>query len=185
MKHVPDHAQEPERPQSLEGLRRRLNRRLSDLRDGWRRCDHPLCCRRQQCCGDGPVFKCADDGSPRRTFSQEETAKVMSDLYKEVKRRSAEFAAWAKPPDPETLRELRDKARAAALRRLRAAQAGPATPATDSPQADDAEAAAPVAEQTPLAPEKVERINRAWNDYVASLPAEDKKREPGPRITML
>jgi hypothetical protein len=30
------------------------------------------------------------------------------------------------------------------------------------------------------------RSNRIWNDYVASLPAEqDKKREPGPRITML
>ena len=45
---------------------------------------------------------------------------------------------------------------------------------------------APVAEETPLAPEKLERINRAWNDYVASQPAEEEQqREAGPRIRML
>jgi hypothetical protein len=55
--------------------------------------------------------------------------------------------------------------------------------ATTSPQRDGTPA--PVAEETQLAPEQLERINRACNDYVASLPAEDKAREPGPRITML
>ena len=54
MEHIPDHAQQPERPQSLEELRCRLNRRLSDFREGWRRCDKPLCRRRMQCCGEGP-----------------------------------------------------------------------------------------------------------------------------------
>ncbi|HEV7600709.1 MAG TPA: hypothetical protein VGO49_10695 [Bradyrhizobium sp.] len=109
----------------------------------------------------------------------------MSELYKEVKRRSAEFTAGAKPPDLETLRKLRAAARAAALLRRKSAQAGPATPATDSPPADGAEPPAPVAEETQLAPEQLERINRARNDYVASLPAEDKARERGPRITQL
>ena len=42
--------------------------------------------------------------------------------------------------------------------------------------------AAPVVEETPLAPEKQERINRAWNEYVAE---QDRAREPGPRITQL
>jgi hypothetical protein len=41
---------------------------------------------------------------------------------------------------------------------------------------------APVVEGTKLAPEKQERINRAWNDCVAE---QDKAREPGPRITQL
>jgi hypothetical protein len=186
MKHVPDHAQQPERPRSLEELRCRLNRRLSDFRDGWRRCDNPSCRRWKQCCGEGPDFKCTDDGRPRLTRSPEERAKVISDLYKEVKKRRAAFAAGAEPPDPETLRELRDKARAAALRRLRSARAGRAMPAADAPQAHETDTPAPVAEGTQLAPEKLERINRAWNDYVASLPAEpDRARERGPRITQL
>jgi hypothetical protein len=51
-----------------------------------------------------------------------------------------------------------------------------------------------VAEETQLSPEKQERINRAWNNYVASLPAQgaetaedadEHRREPGPRITQL
>jgi hypothetical protein len=62
MKHLPDHAQQPERPQSLDELRCRLNRRLSDLCEGWARCDHRLCKRWKQCCGEGPDFKCTDDG---------------------------------------------------------------------------------------------------------------------------
>jgi hypothetical protein len=185
MKHLPDHAQQPERPQSLDELRCRLNRRLSDLCEGWARCDHRLCKRWKQCCGEGPDFHCTDDGRPPRTVSPEETAKLMSDFYKEVKRRCAERAAGVEPPDEETLHKLRDEARAAERRRRESAQADAAKTAADLPQADGVEPAAPVAEETQLAPEKLERINRAWNDYVASSPAEDKQREPGPRITQL
>ncbi len=186
MKHVPDRAQDPERPRSLEELRCRLNRRLSDFRDGWRRCDKQLCRRRKQCCGDGPDFKCTDDGRPRRTVSPEERAKAMSDLYKEVKRRSAERAAGAEVPDAETPRKLDHTARAAARRTRKSAQAAAAKAAADVPQADRAKPMAPVVEETQLAPEKVERIDRASNDEVASLPAEeDRAREPGPRITQL
>jgi hypothetical protein len=188
MKHVPDRAQEPDRPQSIEELRCRLNRRLSDFREGWRRCDKPLCLRWKQCCGEGPDFTCTDDGRPRRTFSPEERAKAMSDLYKEVKRRCAERAAGVEPPDEETLHKLRDQPRAVTRRRRRrkSAQASAAKRAADSPQADGAEAVVPVAEETQLAPEQQERIEPAWNDTVASQPAErDEKREPGPRITQL
>jgi hypothetical protein len=110
----------------------------------------------------------------------------MSELYKEVKKRCAEFAAGAEPPDEETLRKLRDEARAAARRRRKPARAAAAKTAAPSPQTDGAEAPTPIVEQTQVAPQKLERINRAGNDDVASLPAEqDKKREPRPRITML
>ena len=191
MTYIPDSAQQAERPQTLEELRRRLNRRLSDFREGWTRCDNRQCRREKQCFGEGPDFKCTNDGSPPRTFSPEERAKVMSDLYEEVKRRCAEFAAGVQPPDQETLRKMRDEARAAARRERESAQAAATTPATRSPQPDGAEPPLPVAEETQLAPEKQARINRAWNDYVASLPAEgaedadERKREPGPRITQL
>jgi hypothetical protein len=186
MEHIPDRAQEPDRPQSIAELRRRLNRRLSDFSEGWTRCDNRSCRRWKQCCGEGPDFKCTDDGRPRRTLSEEEKAKALSDFYKEVKKRSAEFAAGVKPPDEEMLRKLRDAARAAARRER--AQTGAATLETDSPHADGEEPPVPVAEEPQLSPEKPERIDRAWNDYVASLPAEDadeRKREPGPRITQL
>jgi hypothetical protein len=185
MKHVPDQRQKPEPRLTWAEFSRRIYRRASDLADGWKRCDNRLCRRSKQCRGDGPAFKCTDDGGPARTFSQEERAKAMSELYREVKRRSAEFAAGAKPADPETLRKLRDKARRAARRRRESAQAA-ATRAAPSPPAHGAEAAVVAAEETQLAPEKQERINRACNEHVASLPAEqDKKREPGPRITRL
>jgi hypothetical protein len=188
MEHIPDHARQPERPRSLEELRCRLKRRVSDLREGWTRCDNRSCRRWKQCCGEGPVFKCTDDGRPRLTLSEEEKAKIKSDLYKAVKRRCAEFAAGVKPPDEDTPRKLRDAARTAERRRLKSAQAGVTTPATDSPQADGAEPPAPVAEETQLSPEKQERINRAWNDTIASLPAEEadeRKRERRSRITQL
>jgi hypothetical protein len=119
MKHVPFSAQESERPRSLEELRCRLNRRLSDFCDGWRRCDKPLCRRCKQCCGEGPDFKCTDDGRPRRTPSPEERAKAISDLYKEVKRRCAERPAGDEPPHEETPHKLRDEPRAVTRRRRR------------------------------------------------------------------
>ena len=188
MKHVPDHAQDPERPQSLEELRRRLKRRLSDFREGWRRCDRQLCRRRKQCCGEGPDFKCTDDGRPRRTPTPEERAKAISDLYKEVKRRSAERAAGAEPAQEETPDKLRDEPRAVTRRRRRrkSAQVSATKRAADSPQADGAEPPAPVVEEAQLVPEQQERIDRDWNADVASQPAEqDKARERRPRITQL
>ena len=199
MKHVPDFAQQPDRPRSLEELRARLNRRLSDMRQGWRRCDNRLCKRWKQCCGEGPVFTCTDDGRPRRTVSPEERAKALSDLYKEVKRRVAERAGGVEPPAEETPPKPPYTARAAARRRRKSAQALAAKTAAPSPQVDraepppGAEPPVPVAEETQLAPDKQAQIDRAWNEYVASLPAEDaetedadeRKRERRPRITQL
>jgi hypothetical protein len=184
MKHVPFSALEPDRPRSIEELRCRLNRRLSDFREGWRRCDNPLCRRSKQCCGEGPEFTCTDDGRPRRTPSPEERAKAISDLYKEVKRRSAERPAGAEPPHEEAPPKRRDEPRAVTRgkRRRKSAEVSAAERAADSSHADGAEAAAAVAEETQLAPETQARIDRAWNEYVKE---QDRKREPGPRITQL
>src|ERR1700733_2028147 len=112
MKHVPDRTQDPDRPKSLDELRCRLNRRLSDMREGWRRCDKPRCRRVKQCCGEGPEFTCTDDGRPRPTPSPEESAKTISDFYKEIKRRAAERAAGAEPSREETPHTMRDEPRA-------------------------------------------------------------------------
>jgi hypothetical protein len=186
MEHLPDYMQEPERPRSIEELRCRLNRRLSDFREGWRRCDNGQCRRWKQCCGEGPDFKCADDGRPRRTPTPEESAKAMSDLYKEVKRRCAERAAGGEAPDEATPHKLRDEPRLPTRRRRRSAQARAAKTAAPAPQVHRDEPQMHVAEETQLAPEKVERINRVGNEDVASLPVEqDDERERGPRIRML
>jgi hypothetical protein len=187
MKHIPDRAEEPERPRSLEELRCRLNRRLSDFREGWRRCDKPLCRRRTHCCGEGPVFICTDDGRPRRPRSPEEKAKAISDLYKEVKRRRAERPTGAEPTQEQPPSKSRDEPRAVTRRRRRPARAAAATTAAPAPQVHRDEPQTHVAEQTPLAPEKVERIERALNDDVASQSAEQDKaaRERRPRITQL
>src|SRR3954453_22944454 len=123
MKQLPEYMQGPERPRSLDELRCRLNRRLSDMREGWKRCDNGLCRRWKQCCGEGPAFKCTDDGRPRRAVSPEESAKAISDLYKEIKRRSAERAAGAEPTREETQPESHYTARAAARRRHKSARA--------------------------------------------------------------
>jgi hypothetical protein len=110
----------------------------------------------------------------------------MSDLYKAVKNRRAELVAGAEPTQEETPPKLHYTARAAARRRRKSAQALAAKTAAPSPQIHHDEPQPPVAEQTQLAPQKLERINRAGNDDVASLPAEqDRARKPGPRITML
>jgi hypothetical protein len=175
--------QDPDRPQSLDELRCRLNRRLSDFRDGWKRCDKPLCRRSKHCCGKGPDFTCTDDGRPRRTRSPEERAKAISDLYKEVKRRCAERPAGGELPQKEMPQQLRDEPRAVTRRRRRRKSAQTVAPA---PQVDRDEPQTTVVEETQLAPESMERIDRARNDDGASQPAEqDKARERRPRISQL
>jgi hypothetical protein len=185
MKHLPDYMQEPERPRSLDELRCRLNRRLSDFRDGWKRCGNGLCRRWKQCCGEGPDFKCTDDGRPRPTRSPEEKAKAISDLYKEVKRRSAARVAGPEPAREEAPPKPHYTARAAARRRRKAAQALAAKRTADSPQVHRDEPRTPVVEEAQPAPEQQARIDRAWKDDAASLPEQDKARERRPRITQL
>jgi hypothetical protein len=111
MKHVFDPAQEPDRPRSIDELRCRFSRRLSNMRNGWTRCDNRLCKRRKYCCGEGPVFTCTDDGRPKRELSEEEKGKRLSELYHWIKARQAERYAGVERPDPETPRKPRQRAR--------------------------------------------------------------------------
>jgi hypothetical protein len=165
-------------------------RKMSDVVDGWKRCDNRTCRRKKRCCGDAQA--CRDDGRPARTFTQEERAKAMHDLRIMLEKRRAEVAAGAPVMDLKTLRKLRDKERAKARRKSGSAQIDAAKPGM-TPQAHGDEAPASLADEPRPSPEVEERVNRIWNDYVASLPAEDAKgedagkneREPGPRITML
>jgi hypothetical protein len=164
-------------------------RKMSDVVDGWSRCDNRMCRRKKRCCGDAQA--CRDDGRPARTFTQEERAKAMHDLRIMLERRRAEVAAGAPAMDLKTLRKLRDKERDKARRKGGPAQVDAEKPGM-TPQAHGDEASASLADEPRSSPEVAERINRIWNDYVASLPAEDAKakdarneREPGPRITLL
>jgi hypothetical protein len=88
---------------------------------------------------------------------------------------------WAGTPS-----ESRDEPRAVTRRRRRPDRAAAATTAAPAPQVHRDEPQTHVAEETPLAPEKVARIDRTRNDDVASQPAEqDGARERRPRITQL
>ncbi len=187
MKQLPDYMQEPDRPRSLDELRSRLNRRLSDFREGWRRCDKSLCRRWKQCCGEGPDFTCTDDGRPRRTLSPEERRRPSRISIKEVKRRCAELAAGAEPAQQETPREMRYTARAAARRRRKICAGPAAKTAAASPQVHRDEPQTQVSwRRRSLRRRQQARIDRAWNEYVAEQRAEqDSARERRPRITQL
>src|SRR5205085_4863378 len=96
--------------------------------------------------------------------------------YHEIKTRRAALAAGAPlPDDEETLRKLREQARAQRHRPRQAA------PVTSAPPDGASESPAPAADAPKLAPDKQARIDRAWNDYVAGV--EKPKRERRPRIT--
>jgi hypothetical protein len=181
MKRNPEPAEKREPRPSEQEFWLDMFRKMSDVVDGWTRCRNTTCRRQRRCRGDARA--CRDDGSPSRTHTPEERAKAMHELRIGIEKRKAELAAGAQPVDLKTLRKLRKKARIKARRKAARKQAYAGKPAPMPPQAGDTPA--PVAEP-PLAPEKLERIDRAGNDYLASLPAkQDRSREPGPRITQL
>jgi hypothetical protein len=186
MKRNPGPAEKTEPRPSEQEMWLGIFRKMSDVVDGWSRCDNRMCRRKRRCCGDAQA--CRDDGRPARTFTQEESAKAMHDLRMMLEKRIAEVAAGAQPMDVETIRKPRDKERAKARRKGAPARVDGAKPEVTTSQAHGNDRPAPAAEEPRSSPEVAERVNRIWNDYVASLPAEDAadhEREPGPRITLL
>jgi hypothetical protein len=163
-------------PEDMERFREELDlkiqRLLAESIAAWPTCDNVRCRRAHRCASKDHecIAKWRESLPP---LSPEEAEARLQDfrIELEVGRRLGGESVTA-----EQLTE--------AIRKEKAARR-----AAMPPQGGDTPA--PVAEETQLAPEKVERINRAWNDYVASLPAEDaedadeRKRAPGPRITML
>jgi hypothetical protein len=146
-------------------LAQKLDRLVAEAIDGWSTCDNPRCGRAKRCAS--PRRECIDKWQQSRSpHSPEEIEEGMQDLKLsiEVRKRLGEGATAAQ------LEKAVHEEKAA----RRAAMPPP-----------DREPSPPV-EETPLAPEQQARIDRAWNEYVASQPAEqDKARERRPRITQL
>jgi hypothetical protein len=158
-------------PVDIERFRKELGlkiqRLVAESLEAWPTCDNVRCRRATRC--DSEDYECiAKWRESLPPLSPEEAAARLQDFRIAVEARKR---LGGESVTEEQLME--------AIRKEQAARAAPMpSQAGDTP--------APAAEQTQLAPEKLERINRAWNDYVASLPAEqDREREPGPRITML
>jgi hypothetical protein len=150
-----------------EQLGLKIQRLVAESLEAWPTCDNMRCRRAKRCASEDRecIAKWQESLPP---ISPEEAKARLEDfrMELEVRKRLGGGSVTA-----EQLAEAIRKEKAARL-------------AAMPPQAGDT--AAPVAEETQLAPEKQARIDRAWNDYVASLPAEeDKPRERGPRITQL
>jgi hypothetical protein len=157
-------------PVDIERFRKELDlkiqRLVAESLKAWPTCENPRCRRAKRCAS--PDRECiAKWRKSLPPLSPEESAARMQDfkMELEVRKRLGERV---------TVRQLKYAIakEKAARRAAMLPQEGDATP--------------PVVEETKLAPEKQERIDRAWNEYVAEQPAEeDRKRERRPRITQL
>jgi hypothetical protein len=146
-------------------LARKLDRLAAEAIDGWSTCENPRCRRAKRCAS--PRRECiAKWQKSRPPHSPEEIKEGVQDLKLslDVRMRLGEGATAA-----QIEKAIHDEK--AARRAAMPPQEGNATP--------------PV-EETPLAPEQQARIDRAWNEYAASQPAEQgTARERRPRITQL
>jgi hypothetical protein len=150
-----------------EELSLKLERLLAESLEAWPTCDNLQCRRAKRCASEDRecIAKWQESLPP---ITPEEAAQRLDDF------RIAIEARKRLGGDSVTMEQLTE-----AIRKEKAARLAAMPP-------QEGDTAAPVAEETQLSPEKQERINRAWNEYVASLPAEeDKPRERGPRITQL
>ncbi len=143
-------------------LARKLDRLVAEAIEGWPTCENTLCRRKKRCASrDRECIARWRESRPPRSPEQIKAGVEDLKLSLDVRRRLGENV---------TLEQFGE-----AIRKERAARR-----AAMPPQA--AEPSAPVVEQTQLAPEKQERIDRAWNEYVKE---QDKARERRPRITQL
>jgi hypothetical protein len=149
----------------------KIQRLVAESLEAWPTCENTRCRRAKRCASQD--YECiAKWRKSLPPLSPEEAAQRLRDFRRDLLARQAGLPL-GEPAKPDRAKKQRVNKPAS-------------TPAKPTQRDNDRGAPAAVAEETPLAPEKVERINRIWNDYVASLPAEqDKEREPGPRITML
>jgi hypothetical protein len=152
----------------------KIQRLVAESLEAWPTCDNLRCRRAKRCVSENRecIRKWQESLPP---ISPEEAKQRLADFKRELDMRRAGLPLDKPPVKP---------ARAKKPRGNKAA----ATATKDSAQTDgENKTPAPAAyEPPPLSPEKAERIDRIWNDYVASLPAEkDREREPGPRITQL
>jgi hypothetical protein len=147
----------------------RIQRLVAESIEGWPTCENTRCLRAKRCVSKN--YECiAKWQKSLPPLSPEESARRLADFRRDILARKAGLPLGAQPIKPAQANKPRGNKPAAST-------------ATCPAQGDtDCEAPAPVAEQTQLAPEKVERIDRAWNDTMASLPEQDGEREAGLRI---
>jgi 5-methylcytosine-specific restriction endonuclease McrA len=149
----------------------RIQRLVAESLEAWPSCDNVRCRRAKRCASEDRecIRKWSESLPP---ISPEEAKQRLADFRRDLEKRRAGLPL-GEPTKPKQAKERRGNKPAS-------------TPATTAQRDNDHEATPPVAHEPQLSPEKAERIDRIWNDYVASLPAEeDKPREPGPRITLL
>jgi hypothetical protein len=164
-------------PVDIERFRKelglKLQRLVAESLEAWPTCENVRCRRAKRCASeDRECIRKWQESLP--PISPEEAKQRLADFKRELDMRRAGLPLDKPPVKPAQAKKPRGKAAATT-----------ADNATQDNGGDKAPAPAAY-EPPPLSPEKAERIDRIWNDYVASLPAEkDRKREPGPRITQL
>ena len=162
---------EQDEPYDVERFRYELaldiERFIAKHLETWTTCENGLCRRAKRCAS--PDCECIDKWSKSLPpLSPEEARAHLTDFTKAL---DVRMRLGGETVGAEQLAE--------AIRNEQAARRV-AIPLQES------DMPAPVAEGTKLALEKVELIGRAWNDTMASRPAEqDRARELGPRITQL
>jgi hypothetical protein len=160
-------------PKDIERFRKELGlkiqRLVAESLEAWPTCENMRCRRAKRCVSEDRecIAKWQESLPP---ISPEEAKQRLADFKRELDMRRAGLPL-DKPPQA---KKPRGKAAAST-----------ADNSTQDSGSDKAPAPAAY-EPPPLSPEKQAQIDRAWNDYVASLPAEeDKPRERRPRITQL
>jgi hypothetical protein len=140
----------------------KLQRLVAESLEAWPTCANMRCRRAKRCASEDRecIVKWQKSLPP---LSPEEAEARMQDFRMEIEARKRLGG------DSVTEEQLTE-----AIRREKAARLAAMPP-------QEGDTPAPVADQT-----QQTQIDRAWNDYVASLPAEeDKPRERRPRITQL
>jgi hypothetical protein len=163
-------------PVDIERFRKELGlkiqRLVAESLEAWPTCDNLRCRRAKRCASEDRecIAKWHESLPPP---SPEEAALRLAHFRRDLEMRMAGLPLQESAAKP---------ARTKKPRKTTATTADNSTHGNS----DGETPAAAAYEPPPLSPEKAERIDRLWNDYVASLPGEeDKPRERRPRITML
>lgn len=103
---------ETDRPRDLDELVHRLNRRLANQIEQWRRCRAAACRRTQRCLSRVP--KCAIPKVPDTEMTEQERAQMMAELRTAIRQRLDELEAHPElqnVEDQEERRSARDRTR--------------------------------------------------------------------------
>jgi hypothetical protein len=144
----------------------KIQRLVAESLEAWATCEDKRCRRAKRCVSlDRECIAKSQESLP--PLSPGEAAQRLADFRRDLDLRIAGLP----------LGEPSAKAK-----KSRGIKSGSTLATCSAPGDNDREAPAPVVEETQLAPEKQERIDRAWNEYVKE---QDNARERWPRITQL